>query len=98
MAKMMAEYMAKIRANVLPLLYQGCTDMYIHQVTGHSRTTIKKIRDQVAENPAEVFKLQNALGAPKKMTQAVVRRVEELTLAERHMTCDQVATIISRET
>ena len=91
----MPSSMTKTRCEILQWLAKTSNISYISRETGHSRTLIRKVKNQLDHNE-DIFELPNKLGAPIKVTTDVQNEIQNLTMANRKMSSLSIANIISQ--
>ena len=90
----MPQSMAQARIDVMMWLNKTKNISEISRGTGHSRSFIRKIRDQL-ENNENIFELDQKIGAPTKKTDEIRNEILNLTLSNRRMSDKTIASIIS---
>ncbi len=86
--------MAKVRCEILKWLTKTSNISFIARETGHSRSLIRKIKNQM-KNDEDIFELKNKLGAPVKITNDLRNEIRNLTMANRRMSSKTISNIIS---
>jgi hypothetical protein len=56
---------------------------------------IREVHAALDADPSEIYRLHHAIGAPKKITPEVTRRIDQLTAANREMSSEAIARIVS---
>jgi transposase len=72
-------------SHILVLIAQGYSDWEIEQQAHFSHNTCRKVR-QLMKRPEQIFTLQTPLGAPPKVTNPILDRIEVLTVRNRRIT------------
>jgi hypothetical protein len=67
----------------------------VERYHGFSRRFARSLCHDIEQDPAAVFNLEARISAPQKVTIEIKFRVEQLTLANRRMTNQEMATAIS---
>jgi transposase len=94
---MMPRSMMERRIGILGLIFTGMSDTEINRRYGYYRGTCRQIRRRMQEDLTSIFDLMSPLGAPPKINEDILRRIEELTLSDRRMPDQFVASVISAE-
>jgi hypothetical protein len=61
----------------------------------HGRELIREVRAPFDADPSEIYRLHHIIGAPKKITPKITRRIDQLTAANREMPSEAITRIIS---
>lgn len=90
----MPHSMVQARIDVIMWLNKTNNISEISRKTGHSRSFVRKIREQL-EKDEGVFNLDRKIGAPTKKSDNVRNEILNLTLSNRRMSDRAIASIIS---
>jgi transposase len=85
------------RSEILAQIAAGKSNKWIAKHCGHGPDLIRRVRASLDEDPTQIFALEHALGAPRKISPGVLGRIAELTASNRRMSSDALARIISAE-
>jgi transposase len=97
LAVMMPQSMIQRRLEIIQFILRGHSNHQIEKNTGHCHKLCAAIRKSLTENPGAMFVQEAHIGSPKKCTEVVRARIDELTTKNRRMTNDECAHIISQE-
>jgi transposase len=87
--------MAARRSKILARITKGRSNKWIAQNYHHGRELIHEVHTALDPDPSEIYQLYHAIGAPKKITPEVTRRIDQLTAANREMPSEAIARIVS---
>jgi hypothetical protein len=73
------------RSEILAQIAKGRSNKWIAKNCHHGRQLICEVRTALDAHPNEIYWLHHAIGAPKKITPEVTRRINQLTAANCEM-------------
>jgi hypothetical protein len=87
--------MVAYRSEILAQIANGRSNKWIAKNCHHGRELIREMRAALDADPSEICRLHRDIGAPKKITPEVTRRINQLTAANREMPSEAIARIVS---
>ena len=92
--QIMPESMVKARYEIMRYLAERKNISEISRITGHSRTMIRQIRDQLTRDE-DVFALKHHLGAPRKVTDEIKQNIISIAINHPEAGFKQIAAQVS---